>query len=98
MKGAYWAGDTEVEDLAAVIRLLAAHVPNSAPPKTFGLTRRELEVVAGIVSRYSNREIADKLSISEYTVKHRVTNIFDKAGVSNRLELALFVMRHRSLS
>jgi two-component system nitrate/nitrite response regulator NarL len=44
------------------------------------------------VSGRSNKEIAAKLSISEDTVKHHLSNIFDKAGVSNRLELAIWSM------
>jgi DNA-binding NarL/FixJ family response regulator len=43
----------------------------------------------------SNREIARKLSLSEDTVKHHLTNIFNKMGASNRLELALFAVHHR---
>jgi DNA-binding NarL/FixJ family response regulator len=42
----------------------------------------------------SNKDIAAKFDISEDTVKHHLTNIFDKLGVSNRLELALFAIHH----
>ena len=40
----------------------------------------------------TNRDIAQKFSISEATVKHRLTSIFDKLGVSNRLELAMLAV------
>jgi DNA-binding NarL/FixJ family response regulator len=63
-------------------------------PAEFGLTSRELEIVAAIVSGESNRDIADRLAISLQTVKHHLTSIFDKTGVSSRLELALFAIRH----
>jgi two-component system, NarL family, nitrate/nitrite response regulator NarL len=63
-------------------------------PRQYGLTPRELEIVAAIVSGDSNRDIADRLSISLQTVKHHLTSIFDKTGVSTRLELALFAIRH----
>jgi len=63
--------------------------------RTFGLTPRELEVVFTVVGGYPNTEIAQKFSISVKTVKHHLTNIFDKLGVSNRLELALFAVQHR---
>lgn len=43
---------------------------------------------------HSNREIAQQFSLSEETVKRHLTNIFDKVGVSNRLELALFAIHH----
>jgi len=45
----------------------------------------------------TNREIAKRLGISENTVKRHVLNLFDKVGVSNRVELALFVAYHRFL-
>ena len=56
---------------------------------TSGLTARELEVVSVIVEGASNRDIAHLFSISENTVKHHLTRIFDKVGVSTRLELAV---------
>lgn len=56
---------------------------------TAGLTTRELEVVSVIVEGASNRDIAQLFSISENTVKHHLTRIFEKVGVSSRLELAV---------
>ena len=52
-------------------------------------------MLALIVSGYTNKDIAQECSLSEDTVKHHLTNIFDKTGVSNRLELALFAIHHR---
>jgi DNA-binding NarL/FixJ family response regulator len=97
MQNKFWIGTKEVADL-----LEALH--ESAPPedkqakKQFGLTGRELDVVGTIVSGFTNREIAEKFSISEQTVKHHLRNIFDKLGVSNRLELALFAINHGLVS
>ena len=54
-----------------------------------GLTTRELEVVSVIVEGASNRDIAHLFSISENTVKHHLTRIFEKVGVSSRLELVV---------
>jgi DNA-binding NarL/FixJ family response regulator len=62
---------------------------------TFGLTPRELELVGSVVAGCSNGDIASQLRISPKTVKHHLTNIFNKLGVSNRLELALFAVHHR---
>jgi DNA-binding NarL/FixJ family response regulator len=62
------------------------------------LTPRELEIVSAIIGGYTNKDIAAKFSISEQTVKHHLTNIFDKLGVSNRLELALFAVNHNLVS
>jgi DNA-binding NarL/FixJ family response regulator len=62
------------------------------------LSERELRIVAAIVQGYKNREIADQLSTSEQVIKNALRNIFDKIGVSDRLELALFVVHHRMLA
>jgi two-component system nitrate/nitrite response regulator NarL len=51
-------------------------------------------VVAAIADGLTNRDIASQLSIAEDTVKHHLSNVFDKVGVSNRLELALFAIEH----
>ena len=64
----------------------------SAPQ--FGLTSRELDIVAAVRRGESNRAIARRLALSEDTVKHHLTNVFDKTGVASRLELALFAMQH----
>jgi len=58
------------------------------------LTAREKDVLTLVVSGNTNKDTAQKLSISEDTVKHHLTSIFDKTGVSNRLELALFAIHH----
>jgi DNA-binding NarL/FixJ family response regulator len=59
------------------------------------LTARELEIVSLVAQGFRNKEIADKLSISEQTVKNHLHNIFDKLGVSDRLELALYAIHHK---
>jgi DNA-binding NarL/FixJ family response regulator len=51
-----------------------------------------LEIISAVVAGYSNREIAGYFKISEDTVKHHLSNTFDKVGVSTRLELALFAV------
>src|SRR5215813_4281060 len=61
----------------------------------FGLTRRELQVIGAILEGQTNKDIAATFSISQCTVKHHLTRIFDKLGVSNRLELALFAVNHK---
>src|SRR5205823_6913587 len=55
----------------------------------FGLTTREVEIIASIKEGNSNREIASKLAISEETVKRHLSNIYGKLGVNSRLELAV---------
>jgi two-component system nitrate/nitrite response regulator NarL len=77
-------------------RDLLANAAQQQPPtlERFGLTSRELDVVAEVASGSNNRDIASKLGISELTVKRHLTNIFDKVGVCSRLELALFAVSH----
>ncbi len=59
-----------------------------------GQYARETEIVSFITQGYMNRDIAKSLSITEETVKRHLTNIFNKVGMSNRLELALFAIEH----
>jgi two-component system, NarL family, nitrate/nitrite response regulator NarL len=67
---------------------------NKSGTRKFGLTARELEIITAIVDGQSNRDIAATYKISEYTVKHHLTRIFDKVGVFSRLELAMFAIHH----
>jgi two-component system, NarL family, nitrate/nitrite response regulator NarL len=59
------------------------------------LSDREMEIVQLVAQGFGNREIGEKLFISEQTVKNHVHNIFDKLGLSARLELALYAIHHR---
>lgn len=59
------------------------------------LSDREREIVQLVAQGFRNREIGEKLFISEQTVKNHLHNIFDKLGVSDRLELALYALHHR---
>jgi DNA-binding NarL/FixJ family response regulator len=94
ISGDYWIGGKRVVNLVSALHSLMqeAAVPQH---KTFGLTPRELEVVGTIVEGCSNRDIARQFGLSEETVKRHLSNIFDKTGVSTRLELALFAIAHQ---
>jgi two-component system, NarL family, nitrate/nitrite response regulator NarL len=95
MAGQYWVGRECMGEVIDKMRARAA-APGPDPRRpTFGLTPRELEVVSTVVEGYPNGDIAQRFSISVKTVKHHLTNIFGKLGVSNRLELALFAVHHR---
>jgi DNA-binding NarL/FixJ family response regulator len=97
MAGQHWIGREAVSDLVQALREQMANSTEKPARKRFGLTPRELEITSAVVSGLSNKEIAKKLALSEDTVKHHLTNIFDKMGASNRLELALFAVHHRLL-
>ena len=94
MAGHYWIGRESVADLVETLRQVTVAVERHGRSRKFGLTVRELEVVSKVDAGYANKEIAQEFSITDKTVKHHLTNIFDKLGVSSRLELALFAIHH----
>jgi len=62
------------------------------------LTAKELRIVTLIVQGYKNKEIAAQLGTTEQVIKNYLRNLYDKIGVSDRLELALFTIHHRILN
>ena len=86
---------------AAVMRQFAApgEVSSGGSGKTrerSPLSQREREIVQLVAQGYKNKEMAEKMFISEQTVKNHLHNIFDKLGVSDRLELGLYAI-HKGL-
>jgi two-component system nitrate/nitrite response regulator NarL len=86
---------------AEVIRRLAKKPATPAPGTRLGLreqsgvlSTREREIVSLVTQGFKNREMAERMFISEQTVKNHLHNIFDKLGVSDRLELALYAIHH----
>jgi two-component system, NarL family, nitrate/nitrite response regulator NarL len=94
--GEYFVGRECMADLVSAVRSRGVVINGKMPREkvNFGLTARERQIVSAVVNAYQNKEIAEKFAISEKTVKHHLTNIFNKVGVSNRLELALFAVHH----
>jgi DNA-binding NarL/FixJ family response regulator len=88
MAGRYWLGQTLMSDLVETVRPLIEPA-NVASKPLHALTRREREVLRMVAAGCSNKEIARQCAISEQTIKHHLTRMFDKVGVSNRLELAM---------
>jgi two-component system, NarL family, nitrate/nitrite response regulator NarL len=91
---------------AAVIRQFVQEDQQPAPPpppvqsqpqrerERSPLSQREREIVALVAQGFKNKEMAEKMFISEQTVKNHLHNIFDKLGVSDRLELALYAIHN----
>ena len=94
LDGQYWLDGKVVPNVVQLLNDLAASTKSSAPRNDFGLTPREQEIVVLVTEGCGNREIAGRLTISEETVKRHLTHIFDKVGMSTRLELALFALDH----
>jgi two-component system nitrate/nitrite response regulator NarL len=93
--GQYWVGRESVGGLIHMIQGRGETSATEGRDASFGLTPRELELVAAVVDGGANNDIATQLKISAKTVKHHLTKIYQKVGVSNRLELALFAIQHR---
>ena len=95
LAGEYWVAHSDVAELIDSMRN-----GNPASPLQMSsgngsyLTQRELEIVSAIVDGCTNKDVAQTLSLSEQTVKHYLTSIYAKLGVSNRLELAFYAVHH----
>lgn len=95
--GLYWIGGNAMENTAGIIqKLISKETP--AKHKNYGITPREMQVLNCIVEGCTNRDIAKQFSLSEETIKRHLSNIFDKTGVSTRLELAMFAIAHQLVS
>lgn len=95
MAGQRWLFESRVVDPTQFFPKAVSDSRLSQPLEKYGLTSRELEIISVIVAGYANKEIAQKLSISEQTVKNHLRNVFNKLGVSNRLELGIFAINHQ---
>lgn len=91
-RGEMWIDQRVAADVVKAITRPA--IPPGGGEKAV-LTAREQEIVALVTRGFRNKEIAEKLFISEQTVKNHLHNIFDKLGVSDRLELALYALHHK---
>ncbi len=90
-KGETWIQDTQETKETLENDLVGARVRDR-------LTAKELKIVALIVQGYKNKEIATQLGTTEQVIKNYLRNVYDKIGVSDRLELALFTIHHRILA
>lgn len=97
MVGQYWIGAEMGASMMSALREYTRSSNGNSPKAAFGLTPREQQIITTVVGGYSNAEIARKYGLSEQTVKHHLSSIFDKVGVFNRLELALFAVNHGML-
>ena len=91
--GEIWATAQQVAYLVDLV----TQVPSLRVVNALGdnlLTPREEQVVALVAEGFANREVAQELGLSEHTVKKYVFRIFDKLGISTRVELALYAVHH----
>jgi DNA-binding NarL/FixJ family response regulator len=90
-RGETWVQDTVVPAEVSENDMVGARVRDRLTPK-------ELRIVALIVQGYKNKDIATQLGTTEQVIKNYLRNVYDKIGVSDRLELALFTIHHRILA
>lgn len=95
LAGKYSVEGREISDIASLLAELSQSMAAESQTRSYGLTHREVEVIALVTEGCSNREVASRLRITEDTVKRHLTNIFDKVGMSTRLELALFALKNK---
>jgi DNA-binding NarL/FixJ family response regulator len=87
-----FVANDEAQPAASMHALPAA--PATRERERSPLSQREREIVALVAQGFKNKEMAEKMFISEQTVKNHLHNIFDKLGVSDRLELALYAIHN----
>jgi DNA-binding NarL/FixJ family response regulator len=92
-QGQVWANNTQFQYLLETV----SQVPSLRMVNARGmriLTPREEQVVALVADGLSNREVAQELNLSEHTIKKYLFRIFDKLGISSRVELVLYAVNH----
>jgi len=94
MAGQYWVARESLAYIVEALRELAPRQNGNGSPQDYGLTPRELALITRVVAGLSNKDVGQEFSICERTVKHHLTNIYEKLGISNRLELAVFALNH----
>jgi two-component system nitrate/nitrite response regulator NarL len=94
LAGQYFLGRALITDFIETVKPLIDSSRAQGGKLAYGLTPREREVFTLVSTGCANKEIARQCAVSEETVKHHLTRIFDKVGVSNRTELAMLAARN----
>lgn len=92
--GEIWARNKEILFIVEALQKQATpHIANSQGVAL--LTKREEDVVALAINGLTNRQIARELGLSQHTVKNYMFEIFEKLGISTRVELVLYTLSHQ---
>lgn len=91
-EGQVWASSAELQ---YVLEALVDPVPieTSSLPSSRPLSKREEEIARMVAEGFSNRQISERLDLSEHTIKNYLFRVFEKVGVSTRVELTLFALK-----
>jgi DNA-binding NarL/FixJ family response regulator len=93
-KGQVWANSHQLHLILEAL-VSASPLRTKSLPKTAFLAKREDEVASLVAEGLSNREIAEKLGLSEHTVSNYLFRIYEKLGISGRVELVLYILKQR---
>jgi two-component system, NarL family, nitrate/nitrite response regulator NarL len=86
--GQIWANNSQLEHVVGAVM----QVPAPKFRKTTRLTKREEEVARLVAAGLSNREVSEKLGLSQHTIKNYLSRVFEELDISNRTELFLYVL------
>jgi two-component system nitrate/nitrite response regulator NarL len=92
--GEVWLDRTMLAHVLSEMAVGGARPVSTNTARIATLTQREREVIALVGEGLKNKQISDRMSISETTVRHHLTSIFAKLGMESRLELVVFAHRH----
>jgi DNA-binding NarL/FixJ family response regulator len=87
-KGQIWASNAQLERIVEALM----QIPAPMPAKIGALSRREEEIARLVASGLSNGEVAERLSLSRHTVKNYLFRVYEKLGISTRIELVLYIL------
>lgn len=96
-QGEIWANSQQMNVLVGALAAASHNSRAVYSPNMAQLTPREVEVVACVAQGLTNREIAQSLNLSEHTVKNYLFRIYDKLGVSSRVELLFMTLSRADL-
>jgi two-component system, NarL family, nitrate/nitrite response regulator NarL len=93
-KGQIWANSHQLHLILEAL-VTAAPLATTSAPLALPLAKREGEVASLVAEGMSNREVGQKLGLSEHTVSNYLFRVYDKLGVSSRVELVLYILKQR---
>ncbi len=97
-EGQIWANSEQLNYLLDALGAVSPLRSTPASTEHQVLTAREQQIANLVVQGFSNRDISRKLNLSEHTVKNYLFRIFDKLGISTRVELAMYMVGRREIA
>jgi DNA-binding NarL/FixJ family response regulator len=89
--GEIWANNTQIDCIVEALMQAPARAANKGKGTTV-LSKREKEIARLVATALSNRDVSNKLGLSPHTVKNCLSRVFEKLGISTRIELVLYIL------